>query len=275
MIIKSIGLKVFILPLSLALVVMISVIFIKPVLEDMNSNRKALAEKKERLAALKEQTRKLNELKSAFESLEERRIVAVALPEGENAEDYLNELYQRASRSGILVSSFSVSKKNSAGSVYICNGLAEASQVLPVASLEAGAGGESLENSSDVSVGAPNSVSCVQSSTAQISVKGTWDQLLNFYKYLADSNRITNLSEVSINAKRQTIDENPTDLLASQITLNIFYKVKNGTGNMATIKALTEGVGLNKTVLKKLEEIIYTPYEAPVVTETGERNFFK
>lgn len=44
---------------------------------------------------------------------------------------------------------------------------------------------------------------------------------------------------------------------------------------MATVGALAGGAGFNQNILKKLEEIVYAPYVEPVVTETGERNFFK
>ena len=279
MVIKSIGLKVLILPLSLALVVMISILFIKPALEDMNANRKALDAGKEKLVALQEQAQKLSELKNTFQSMEERKIVAVALPEDESIEDYLNELYQRASRSGVLVNNFSASEKAPmGGSSYVCgSSLAGVSDTSSAASSGSGTGSENLSGSnSAVSGGSLVPASCVQGSVIQISVKGTWDQFLSFYKYLADSNRIANVSEVSIGSKSQgSAESSESDLLESQVTLEVYYKSKSRTSNMATIGALTGGAGFNKNILKKLEEIVYAPYEAPAVSESSERNIFK
>jgi hypothetical protein len=105
---------------------------------------------------------------------------------------------------------------------------------------------------------------------------------LNFYKYLADSNRIANLSKVSISSKIQASSGgegsqgSSSDLLSSQIGLVIYYKPKSKTINQTIAKELASGKsGLDQTVLKKLEEIVYLPYVEPAVSETGERNFFK
>ncbi|KKT72402.1 MAG: hypothetical protein UW66_C0004G0015 [Candidatus Moranbacteria bacterium GW2011_GWF1_44_4] len=119
---SSLGVKVLILPLSLAMVVVILIIFAKPAFDSMKANRKALADSQKKLSDLQSQTRKLSELKEAFETFEEKKIIAAALPENESPEDYLNELYQRASRSGVLISSFTAAtKKGSSGELaYIC-----------------------------------------------------------------------------------------------------------------------------------------------------------
>lgn len=279
MALKSIGLKVLILPLSLALVVMISILYIKPAFESMNANRKALAEGKEKLAALQAQSQKLDELKKTFDSLEEKKIVDVALPVDKSAEDYLSELYQRASRSGVLVSNFTVAENSSTGeSSYLCGGLAAVSNTSSAVSSQGSVtGSENISGSSSVpSTGSLISTSCVQGSTVQISAEGTWDQLLSFYKYLADSNRIANVSQISLVPKIQSPSEGSgSDLLGSQINLDIYYKPKGAANNMATIGAIAGGAGFNQGILKKLEEIVYAPYVEPVVSETGERNFFK
>jgi Tfp pilus assembly protein PilO len=279
MAIKLIGLKVLILPLSLALVVMISILFIKPAFEDMNTNRKAVAQNKEKLAALEAQTRKLDELKKTFESLEEKKIVEAALPAGKNAEDYLSELYQRASRSGVLVGSFTVAESSSSGaSSYVCGALAAVPGASPDASsLAEGAPDENISGSDSASSAVSSlAASCAQGSTVQILAEGTWDQLLSFYKYLADSNRIANVSQISISPKSQApVEGSGSDLLASQISLDVFYKPKSAASNAATVGTLAGGSGFNQGILKKLKEIVYAPYQEPAVSETGERNFFK
>ncbi|MDD5489558.1 MAG: hypothetical protein PHP25_02685 [Candidatus Moranbacteria bacterium] len=272
MAIKSIGLKVLILPLSLALAVGISIIFIKPAFERMNTSRKALADGKEKLMALQAQSQKLNEMKKTFDSLEEKNIVEIALPDEKSAEDYLSELYQRASRSGVLVDAFNVAENSPGTSTYVCGGLAAVPETSSDASSPA------TENGSGFAASAvlPASAACVQGLAVKISTEGTWDQLLSFYKYLADSNRIANVSEVSIAPKNQASAEgSSSDLLGSQISLNIFYKPKSLTSDMATIGTIASGAGINQGILKKLEEVVYAPYVEPVVSETGERNFFK
>ena len=269
MISKSIGIKVLILPLSLALVVMISVLFIKPSLQSMNTNRKTLAENKEKLAALKAQTQKLDSLKSNFESLEDRKTVFVALPENEDLEDYMGELYQRASRSGVLVSNFSLSQGASEGSqAYSCGAQTDA-QIAEAGAIAPAPGAGSVSS-------APASNSCVKITPVKISIGGSWEQLLSFYGYLTDSNRIANITQVAITPRSQTSAEgSESSILESEITLNLYYKTKSGTGDKTTIDALAQGGGFNQNAFKKLKEIVYAPYEEPVVSDTGERNIFK
>jgi Tfp pilus assembly protein PilO len=269
MVTKSIGIKVLILPLSLALVVIISILFIKPAFQSMNTNRKTLAENKEKLAALKTQTQKLDSIKSGFDSLEDKKIVFVALPENEDLENYMNELYQRASRSGILVSSFSVSQGASQETeAYSCSAQAIAQSAEP----ETTAAAPEISGSSPAS--APTS--CVKVAPVQISVEGSWEQLLSFYKYLTDSNRIANMNQVAIAPGSQTSAEGSvSDILKSEITLKLYYKTKSETGDKTTIDALIQGDGFNQSAFKKLKEIVYAPYEEPVVSDTGERNIFK
>ncbi len=275
---KSVGLKVLILPLVLALVVMISIFFIKPAFEEMNANRKALAEGKEKLADLQAQTQKLDSLQDEFESLQDKDILTAALPAEKNVENYLGELYQRASRSGISLSSFtSAEKTNAAGASYVCGSVLDASAVSPDVSSESGtaAGALSEDNSVTPVVAPPSASACVRGLTVQISAIGTWEQFLSFYKYLADSNRIANISEVSITSQKGSSEKSAVDLLGSQISLDIYYKPKSGTSSASTIAALSSGAGFDRNVLKKLEEVVYAPYEEPVVSEAGERNFFK
>ena len=55
---KSIGLKVLIFPLTLAIVVMIAIFFVKPVFSEMMANRILLETDREELAKLQEQSQK-------------------------------------------------------------------------------------------------------------------------------------------------------------------------------------------------------------------------
>ena len=294
MIKKTIGLKVLILPLTLALAVTMSVFFVKPAFEDMNLTRKKLLEKKEELATLQLQEQKLTELNRAFESLakEKKDLAITALPEEENTEDYLSELYQRALKTGVLMSDFTVSEKTTqSNATYICGSSAAASDNSSATVSEASSGisspggpgvGSGVSAMSATQPISSASSFCVQGLDVQISVQGTWDQFLNFYKYLADSNRIANLSKVSISSKIQASSGgegsqgSSSDLLSSQIGLVIYYKPKSKTSNQTIAKELVSGKsGLDQAVLKKLEEIVYLPYVEPAVSETGERNFFK
>lgn len=287
MVIKSIGIKVLILPLSLALVVMISIVFIKPALVKMNANRKTLAQNEEKLTALQAQTQKMDSLKRAFDALEEKKLVAVALPEDESIEDYLSELYQRASRSGVLVTNFSVSEDSSGNSerAYSCSAVAVAAAQSPVASAGASStqtpamSGNSLAADGTGSAGVSPAVpACADISSVQISVEGNWEQLLSFFKYLADSNRIANMEAIEISSRGQSNQQDEaasTDLLSSKITLAIHSKEKKKVSDMNSVNALVAGAGFNQGVLNKLKEIVYAPYEAPLVPETGERNIFK
>ncbi|HBB36661.1 MAG: hypothetical protein UX02_C0001G0026 [Candidatus Moranbacteria bacterium GW2011_GWC1_45_18] len=274
---SSLGVKVLILPLSLAMVVVILIIFAKPAFDSMKANRKALADSQKKLSDLQSQTRKLSELKEAFETFEEKKIIAAALPENESPEDYLNELYQRASRSGVLISSFTAAtKKGSSGELaYICGADAASSgSTTGAASAGASAG---LANPSASGSGAESAASaCVQFSSIDISVEGNWEQLLNFYKYLADSNRVANVAQISISPQGQSTSEgSSSDLLNSTITLDVFYRSKIKTSSPEAVKILASGSGFNQGLIKKIKEVVYAPYEEPVVSETGERNFFK
>ncbi|OGI27598.1 MAG: hypothetical protein A2359_04720 [Candidatus Moranbacteria bacterium RIFOXYB1_FULL_43_19] len=285
MVTKSIGLKVLILPLSLALVVMISIVFIKPALVRMNANRKTLAQNEEKLTALQAQTQKMDSLKRIFESLEEKKLVSVALPEDESIEDYLSELYQRASRSGVLVTDFSVSENSSTNTeqAYSCGAVASLQSTASFSGNSPAqtpqTNGSSPVANDTIAGGVSPAVvpACANISSVQISVEGNWEQLLSFYKYLADSNRIANMEAINISSKGQSSQDETSsaDLLSSKLTLAIHSKEKKEVSDMSSVNALVAGAGFDLGVLNKLKEIVYAPYEEPLVSETGERNIFK
>ena len=53
-------------------------------------------------------------------SMKDKNLISVALPENVDVEDYLNEFYQRAARSGVLVNDFSISSASSLSSALVC-----------------------------------------------------------------------------------------------------------------------------------------------------------
>lgn len=282
MINKIMGLKVLILPVALAAAVFLFIFMIQPEYKRMNESKKVVQQKESELAELQKQTAKLTELKQAFESsAEEEKTVKTALPENEATEMYLAELYQRAVRSGILMSTFSAAEA-SGGTTNICgvyggasaassgetvSGTAESSAVAPNAS-----------SSLDSGLGGPTAAaSCVKKMDFGIGVKGNWDQLLNFFKYLADSNRIANINEVALIPFSESVAQGQpeSDLINADISLSVYYKSKDPAGNVSTLNALANGSSLNTEMIEKIKDTIYLPYESSPVTETGERNFFK
>ncbi|OGI25212.1 MAG: hypothetical protein A3J76_03450 [Candidatus Moranbacteria bacterium RBG_13_45_13] len=281
---KSIGLKALILPLALALIVMMIIFFIKPVFSEMMANRNSLETKRGELAKLQEQSRKLNQLKESMLSMEDRNLISVALPESVDVEDYLNEFYQRAARSGVLVSDFAISDASSLSQPsYVC-GVAANSQAGTVSSSGAGTGATNpnttLDNSGTDATAFAATSSCVLGSAVSATLKGSWDQILSFYQYLFDTNRIANVREISLAvglmAGQALTEEAKTDLLETKVSLNIFYKPKSEMSDSGTVNTLAGSGEIKADVLKKLaDEIIYSPYEAPSVSESGERNIFK
>lgn len=191
-------------------------------------------------------------------------------------------------KSGVLVENFAVSEGTAqSNSTYVCgssavvsdNSSADVSETSLAASPSSGGSGTENDLSTTSLTPPVSSVSpsCVQSLGVQISFKGSWDQFLNFYKYLAESNRVANLLQVSISSSRNQISSegSESDLLTGQISLAVYYKTKSTVSNQLVVKELASGTGFNQAVLKKLEEIVYSPYVEPAVSETGERNFFK
>jgi hypothetical protein len=69
-------------------------------------------------------------------------------------------------------------------------------------------------------------------------------------------------------------ESNP-DLLKVDLLVQVFYKPKSEASNLGTISSLTSGEGFDESVLEKIKGIVFTAYEEPSVSETGERNIFK
>jgi|GEM_PF-2064744 len=104
---KLVGLKVVILPLSATAAILIAVLFIKPVVTDVNASKKTVEENKEQIGKLEAQELKMKELSGSLSSMEEKPMVMSAMPEQEEVERYMAEIYGRVSRSGVILRSFS------------------------------------------------------------------------------------------------------------------------------------------------------------------------
>ncbi len=273
------GLKVFILPLSLAVFALALIFYVKPEYDEMRKAKTGAESNRQELQNLQQESVKLSELKNNFESMEEVKVISAALPENKSTEDYLVELYQRASRSGIALDSFDVSETPENSLTNICgasgqgsansSGLAAADSALPAEN--------GLEDTGAGLPGATVSPPCLGSVGFEVSVKGTWDQLLSFFRYLTDSNRIANIRKVDLSSTTSSGPEGqqPSDLISAKISLEAYAKPKSKSGNEELLGTLASGSGFNKEIIKKIQETVYAPYEPPLVSETGERNLFK
>lgn len=264
------SLKVLIFPLSLAVAVAVAIFFIKPAFSDMMSVKNSLAEKNAQLENLKNQNQKLQNLKSKWESLaEEKNLVATALPEAENVDSYVSELTSKASRSGILLTDMQVAQKSESASTetnpaYVCGAVpvGDASQAAgaPVSGDITGAGG-------------PNS--CLDKVGISLKAAGSWEQILDFFKYLEDMNRMSNINSISLAAGTLTQGQTSSDLLTADISAAAFFKAKSQGGNAMLAGSLAGQENFNQKAMEKLKEIIYSPYDVPAVSPNGERNIFK
>lgn len=273
-------LKILILPISLVLVVVGIVFFIKPSFSDMSATKTILSQKQLQLEGLNGQSQNLKKLASDWGSLgEEKTLVEAALPSEENIDVYISELTSKASRSGILLSDVKVEKtssgsETSGSSSYVCGEIAEGS-LAPIsnsAPAETAAGTEGLGNVSSSSGG------CLKMVKVSITAKGTWEQLLDFFKYLEDMNRISNIDDVDIsvnNNQGQGQEQATSDLLSISVSVSAFFKEAKQTGASKLAAGPAGQIQLNQKAIEKLKEVIYSPYSAPPVSPSGERNIFK
>ena len=269
---KIVGFKVLILPLTAVFIVMMSVLYIKPAYDEMQLLKKSQTEKQLQLDNLQSQNQKLAELKNKWDSMEnERSLTETALPAKSEMENYIAELYGRASRSGILLSSITSSEQGSTSESYVCG-----SSVNPAVSVSAVDPAAASGTAGVLTSVAPQS--CANAASVNLAVSGNWDQLISFFKYLEDTNRIANIISVAISASTQNKsgEQVSGDLLSATVDLSVFYKEKSEAGgSSSTISSLASGKGFEENVIKKLNEVIFAPYVAPVVSESGERNIFK
>ncbi len=294
MIKKSLGIKVLVLPLSLALVLLIAVMFIKPAFSNIRSTRTALDESKSRLEELRSQTAMLTSLKAELEEMgDDKAMVLNALPEDERLDTYIDEMYARASRSGVLVKEISASgsgtgsatiskicagaRGNSAVSQAGTGGASAGSGTTPSSSMSAETDATMPIDASGSTTGA--TTSCAGEIGVDLSISSSWDQLLTFLGYLADTNRIANVRTVDINSQKQGAANSPeqggVDVLDVSVNIQIFDKEKNSVSGRETIDTLVGSGKYDYEIIEELGSIIYTLYEEPVVAEDGERNIFK
>jgi Tfp pilus assembly protein PilO len=266
MIQQSMSLKVLIFPISLVLAAVVAILFIKPAFSDMNAAKKDLTVEQASLESLKMKNEKLQAAKAKFNALaEEKNLVFSALPESDDVDTYVSEITSKANRSGVLLSEVSADKVqggSEASRSYVCSensgaGSSAGSAVAPAAV--------------DGSVAPALPVQdCVEAVNASLALQGTWEQLLDFLKYLEDMNRISNISGLEIDTSAES-----GDVLEINISLSSFFKENSGSSNAAVVDNLAGQGTINQNALDRLKEIIYAPFAAPDVAPAGERNLFK
>lgn len=272
---SSIKFKVFILPLSLAIAVLIVVLVVKPSFDNLGIARQNLAEKQDQLEKLKQQNQKLQQLKTSWDAMaEEKNLVNAAVPADKNVDAYISELTAKAARSGVLLSDIKMSQTSASSTpAYVCGAGSVGATT--------GDGSSSSAASSSYQPGATSSASgtllpasaggnCLTAIPVSLSFKGSWEQFLDFSKYLQEMSRLSNVTEISI-----APDIQGSDLLSVNLTAGIFHKTKESAGNQTAASLLASQAGFNKTAIENLKQIVYAPYEVPVVSPLGERNLFK
>lgn len=268
MIKHSMSLKVLILPVSLAVVAVAAIFFIQPVFSEMLAAKNSLDTQKKQLEDLKIQNQKLQELEQKWQTMsEEKTLVRAALPETEDVDAYISELFSKASRSGVLLSKVQLGQLESKTDkpAYVCGAVNSAD----FSSIPAGSETANMPDAPNVSE------NCVRSINFSMTAVGTWEQILDFFKYLEDMNRISNIEGASIVSEKQSPDQPPSDLLSANVLINAFFKEKNQSGNAVLASAMSNQGNFNQKVIEKLKEIIYAPYSAPTMSPGGQRNVFK
>ena len=277
MIQESMRLKVLILPLSLAIAVIVAIFFIKPAFSDMLSSKNALAGKQAQLENLKNQNQKLQAMKTKWEAMaDEKNLVATAFPETENVDSYISEITSKASRSGVLLTDIKLGQAAGVGTSqnpdYICSsdstGASTAASAQPV-------GAAAMPDTSGLQTLPGSSSACLKAITISLTAKGSWEQMLDFFKYLEDMNRISNIEALTLSTQAQVQDQASSDILSADISANAFFKEKDQSGSMALASNLASQGIFNQKSLDKLKETIYAPYDAPAVSPSGQRNIFK
>ena len=283
MIQESMRLKVLILPLSLAIAVIVAIFFIKPVFSDILSSKNALAGKQAQLENLKNQNQKLQAMKTKWEAMaDEKNLVATAFPETENVDSYISEITSKASRSGVLLTDIKLGQAGSVGTSqnpdYICGddltgGMAQAGASTTASAQPVGAA--AAPDTSGLQTLPGSSSACLKAITISLTAKGSWEQMLDFFKYLEDMNRISNIEALTLSTQAQVQDQASSDILSADISANAFFKEKDQSGSMALASNLASQGIFNQKSLDKLKETIYAPYDAPAVSPSGQRNIFK
>jgi Tfp pilus assembly protein PilO len=269
MINKITGIKVLIVPMAVALALLVSIFYVKPVFDEMQLAKKDQVELKNQLSGLEGQNKKLSDLKAKWDTMsDEKTLVEGSLPVGVSADYYISQLYEQASRSGVLISSVSTDVKSGMGGSYVC-GSKTSSIVADSSSSDNGASDAEDAPKPKKSKSSEPAASCVNMASMSISVSGSWDQVLSFFKYLEESNRIANILSVDISGS------NDNDSLTVEIQTATYHKDRVATAGSSVASGLASGKGFEEGVIKKLKEIVFAPFVAPSVSESGERNVFK
>jgi Tfp pilus assembly protein PilO len=277
-------LRIMILPLAIIVSAAVAILYVKPSFSGMQEAKNSLATKQSQLEEIQSQSQKIQQMKTDWENLgEDKTRVEMALPEGESADFYVSELTSKASRSGVLLSDikFGGSGGSTAENLpYACganNDAAAPSGAVQSVASAAPAGAPSaavVSGQSDLTVPAVPP-SCLETIDLSLTAKGSWEQLLDFFKYLEDMNRLSNLQAVSISTEAQTQDQVVSDILSLNISTKIFYKKKNPSAITSMASGLVGQAGLNKKAIENLKQVIFSVYSAPQVPPGGQRNLFK
>ncbi|MCX6763062.1 MAG: hypothetical protein NT093_04805 [Candidatus Moranbacteria bacterium] len=275
---QSIRLKVFILPISLALTVAALIFLVKPSFSDMNAAKAMLSAKQSQLNEWNGQSQKLKKLASDWEPLsDEKALVQTALPDTENIDIYISELTSKASRSGILLSDIELVERSSGAEnpAYVCGAVTDGSSAPAPSSIPVGTTAETGASGSISNNLASLSSDCLEMIKVSIVAKGSWEQLLDFFKYLEDMNRISNIDGVNVSVENQGLEQASSGILSVGLSINAFFKKGGQAGDTMLIAGPASQMQLNQKAIQKLKETIYSPYAAPSVSPSGERNIFK
>jgi Tfp pilus assembly protein PilO len=276
---QTLRLKILILPLSLVVAVMFGIFFLKPAISDMLSAQKDLSQKQNQLDSLKMQTQKLSQAQKNWEAMsDDKTLVESALPEKEDVDSYISELFSKASRSGIYLSDL---KKDQASSVseetpaYVCGAVDQ--NAMPDASASAPIDPNSTSSvTADMTAAMLPQRSCVQMISISMSARGSWEQMLDFLRYLQDMSRVSNIGTVAISSQNTAQpDQNASDVLGAQLSINVFFKNKSLKPDSMAIGQLASQGDFSKAAIEKLRDVVYAPYTVPSVSPGGERNLFK
>ncbi len=258
-----IKLKVLIIPLVAIVVVLLSIVWIKPLISTYLKN-------KEERIAIEQKYRQAVELQSGldiarekFEDMsEDRALVDFALPSEENGTDFASELNSKANKSGALVvglseadatASFSSGQESSS---YICSKFGQSSMD----------NNSSTNYSSELAVGSGLEEEtdfgqiCADRLIFKLEFRGDWSQVLKLFEYISDMNRVANVSVYSISSLSE--DGQNTGLLSGSMEVAVFTKKESKRSDFSMLKELAQ-TGFNNTAIQKAHEMIFAPFVVP------------
>ncbi|HLM84170.1 MAG TPA: type 4a pilus biogenesis protein PilO, partial [Candidatus Bathyarchaeia archaeon] len=122
----------------------------------------------------------------------------------------------------------------------------------------------------------PFPADCLNTVGISMKAAGSWEQILDFFKYLEDMNRISNVEKITLSTDQASAQAQPSsDLLTANISAKAFFKGKNPAGNSLLSQSLASQGNFNQKALDKMKEVIYAAYDVPAVSPSAERNIFK